>query len=631
MATYERGNVSLNISRRIWGSLIVVSVAFSVVLVRLWYLQIVHGDYFRDRSENNRTRILFTPSPRGLISDRNGDVLVGNRPSFSIDFVPEDSPDPQKTLQNLAELTGVPYEELVARLKDQRKRRRFEPKLLIKDVSRDVVAQVSARRFMLPGVLVNVVPARDYIYKDFAAHVLGYIREITVDQLKSPLYAGYRSGDVVGQYGIETRWEALLRGDRGTQAVLVNAFGTRIGELYFEPEIPGHNVTLTLDRRIQRAADHALDNKKGAIVVMDPRNGDILALASNPRFDPNIFTGEISKEVWTDLVAGKDNKLTNRAVQGVYPPGSVYKIFVALAGLSEEVTSARETVKCPGFLQFGKRQFRCHKHSGHGTVDLHNAIVQSCDVFFYILGQRLGVDRISEYAHKFGFGETTDLGLVEENPGLVPSTAWKAAYFKDPEQKRWYPGETLPVAIGQGAVTTTPLQIARALSAVINGGFLLKPRLIRAVTSVHGVRLEEHIDPEIVRKVSLDPGIVSEVRRAMVGVVNEPNGTGKRAQLPKELGITVAGKTGTSQVTGRDSGAAVSEDHAWFAGYAPAENPEVVVVAVIENGGSGGKVAAPVVADVLRAVFDKDESIGEQSEEGDSLRTTVPGDETSGD
>lgn len=603
MVAFERGSTNINISRRVWGSLVVVSIAFSIVLIRLWYLQIVHGSYFRDRSENNRTRILYTPSPRGLISDRNGDVLVRNRPSFSIDFVPEDSPNPSDTLHALSGLTGVSYDELVERLKDQRKRRRFEPKLLLKDVSRDTVAKISSRRYALPGVIVNVIPAREYLYEDMAAHVLGYIREITTDQLKSPLYAGYRSGDVVGQYGIESRWETLLRGERGTQAVLVNALGTRIGELYFEPEIPGHNVQLTLDRKVQQAADKALAGKKGAIVVMDPRNGEILALASSPRFDPNIFTKEISREVWTDLVSGKDSKLNNRAVQGVFPPGSVFKIFVALAGFSEEVSSISEQVSCPGYLQFGKRQFRCHKHSGHGKVGLHDAIVQSCDVFFYILGQRLGVNRINEYAHKFGFGEPTELNLVEENPGLVPSTAWKAAYFKDPDQKRWYPGETLPVAIGQGAVTSTPLQVARALSVVVNGGFLLKPRLVRSVTSVHGVTLEEHTTPEIVRKVWLDPGAVAEVRRAMVGVVNEPHGTGKRAQLPKELGITVAGKTGTSQVAGRDSGGTVAEDHAWFAGYAPAEDPSVVVVAIIENGGSGGKVAAPVVGEVLGAIF----------------------------
>lgn len=596
----------------------VVSLSFSVVLIRLWYLQIVHGEYFRNRSENNRTRILYTPSPRGLISDRNGEVLVRNRPSFSLDFVPEDSPDPQGTLKSLASLTGVSVEELTDRLKDQRKRRRFEPKLLLKDVSREIVAKVSAHRYELPGIIVNAVPAREYIYNDLAAHVLGYIREITTDQLKSPLYAGYRSGDVVGQYGIEARWEALLRGERGTQAVLVNALGTRIGELYFESEIPGHNVELTIDRRVQQAADRALEGKKGAIVVMNPRNGEILGLASSPRFDPNIFTQEISKDVWADLVTGKDNKLTNRAVQGVYPPGSVFKIFVALAGLSEEVSSKSEKVQCPGYLQFGRRQFRCHKHTGHGTVNLHDSIVQSCDVFFYILGQRLGVNRINEYARKFGFGEPTELNLVEENPGLVPSTSWKAAYFKDPEQKRWYPGETLPVAIGQGAVTSTPLQVARALSVVINGGFLLKPRLVRSVTSVHGVKLEEHSNPEIVRKVSLDPGMIADIRRAMVGVVNEPHGTGKRAQLPKGLGITVAGKTGTSQVSGRDSAAAAVEDHAWFAGYAPADDPTVVAVAVIENGGSGGKVAAPLVGDVLRAVFGAPEHTGEDASESDS-------------
>jgi penicillin-binding protein 2 len=594
----DRG-VTVNLPQRARLYLGLAALCFSVLVARLWHLQIMNGSYFRDRSENNRTRIVYTPSPRGMIYDRNGERLVQNRPSYNVEFIPEDAPNPEVTLQNLARIAGVPVEKLTAGVKDQIRRRRFEPKILLKDVSRDLVGVVKSHMYELPGVIISVAPARQYVYGDLAAHVLGYIREVTPEQLKTPAFAGYRSGDAVGQYGLETKWERLLRGERGVQGIVVNALGTRTGELFFQPEIPGHNLTLTIDRRLQQAADLALVDKRGAIVALDVRNGDILAMASSPRFDPNIFTGEISRDVWADLVAGKENKLTNRAVQGVYPPGSVFKIFVALAALEEELTSAHESIPCPGFLQFGQRQFRCHKRGGHGSMTLYDAIVRSCDVFFYQIGQRLGVDRIHHHASLFGFGQPTEIGLSEEAAGLVPSTAWKAAYFKDSEQKRWYPGETLPVAIGQGAVLATPLQVARAMAAVVNGGRLLRPRVVRSVVSAQGVTLEERVEPEVVRTLKLNPAAVKLVMQAMTGVVNDAHGTGRKAALADGANILVAGKTGTSQTMSREKVSANDDDHAWFAGYAPAHQPEIVVVALVENGGSGGKIAAPLVGEVL--------------------------------
>jgi penicillin-binding protein 2 len=594
----DRG-VSVNLAQRARLYLGLATLCFSVLVARLWHLQIMNGSYFRDRSENNRTRIVYTPAPRGMIYDRHGELLVQNRPSYNVEFIPEDAPNPEVTLQNLARIAQVPVEKLAAGVKDQIRRRRFEPKILLRDVPRDLVGIVKAHMYELPGVIISVAPARQYVYGDLAAHVLGYIREVTPEQLKSSTFAGYRSGDAVGQYGLETKWERLLRGERGVQGIVVNALGTRTGELFFQPEIPGHNLTLTIDRRLQQAADLALVDKRGAIVALDVRNGDILALASSPRFDPNIFTGEISREVWADLVAGKENKLTNRAVQGTYPPGSVFKIFVALAALEEELTSSHEKIPCPGFLQFGQRQFRCHKRGGHGSMNLYDSIVRSCDVFFYQIGQRLGVDRIHHHASLFGFGQQTEIGLSEEAAGLVPSTSWKAAYFKDPEQKRWYPGETLPVAIGQGAVLATPLQVARGMAAVVNGGKLLRPRVVRSVVSVQGVTLEERIEPEVIRTLKLNSTAVTLVRQAMTGVVNDAHGTGRRAALAEQSSVLVAGKTGTSQTMSREKMSANDDDHAWFAGYAPADQPEIVVVALVENGGSGGKIAAPLVGEVL--------------------------------
>jgi penicillin-binding protein 2 len=600
----------INLTPRILSSLVVCALCISILVGRLWYLQIMRGSFFRDRSENNRLRTIFIPSPRGVIVDQRGEPLVSNRPSFNIELVVEDSPNVSQTVADVAHLVGEEPVELQERLSKQNKRRRFEPKILLRDVSRDVVAKISAQKHRLPGVIVSAVPVRAYPYGQLAAHAVGYLREISAEQLKSPTYQGYRAGDMVGQTGLEAAFERYLRGERGEQAVIVNARGTKIGEAFFQPEIPGSNVHLTLDRALQNAAEQALAGRRGAVVAMHAQTGDIMALASAPAFDPGVFTGEIPKDVWSDLTDASTAKLSNRAVQGAFPPGSVFKVFVAAGALSEGVTDTNEATVCPGFLKFGKRNFRCHKHSGHGKTDLYEAMVQSCDVYFYTVGQRLGVDRIYHYAHDlFGLGEPVGLEGMDENAGLIPSTRWKEAYFKDPENKRWYPGETLPVAIGQGAVLTTPLQLARSLAAVINGGRLLKPRLVAKVVAGDGRVLEQRGgEPQVSRVLEIEPAIFEYLKQSLLGVVEDKRGTGRRAALPKESGIRVGGKTGTAQVVSRESGADF-EDHAWFAGFAPAEKPEIVVVALVENAGHGGEIAAPVVRKVMMQYFGVSEPV----------------------
>lgn len=602
MPTIERS--PLNLTVRVWTSLAVCAVCFFVLVVRLWYLQIIKGEFFRDRSENNRLRTIYVPAPRGLIVDRNGEVLVRNRPSFNVDLVVEDSPDPAATVRALAEIIGEQPDVLLEKLSNQNKRRRFEPKLLLRDVSRDTVALIEAQRHRLPGVITSVVPAREYVHGSLAAHLIGYIREISGEQLKNPVYSGYRPGELIGQYGVEAKLERFLQGERGSQTVVVNATGNKIGEGFHKHDIPGSNITLTIDQRVQVAADKALEGKRGAVVAMDVRSGEILAMSSAPSFAPEMFTSEISKEEWADLTDPSHSKLTNRAIQGVYPPGSVFKIFVAIAALSEGVITQSESTNCPGFLQFGKRTFHCHKHSGHGATSLYDAMVQSCDVYFYTVGQRLGIDRIYHYAHDiFRLGELTGIDLAEENPGLIPSPEWKERYFRKKEDQKWYPGETLPVAIGQGAVTTTPLQLATALAAVVNGGNVLIPKAIRRVVTADGRELQGlDSSDEKTRHIDIEPWVLSAVKRSLQGVVEDPRGTGHRAALPKESNITVGGKTGTAQAASREARLR-NEDHAWFAGYAPADKPEIVVVALVESAGHGGSVAAPVVHDVMAAYF----------------------------
>ncbi|MCB0318872.1 MAG: penicillin-binding protein 2, partial [Bdellovibrionales bacterium] len=499
MALFEK--IPVNIQIRIRISLVVCFSLFFCIFLRLWYLQVVRGDYFTNRSENNRRRRIFVPPPRGHILDRNGKVIVQNRPSFNIELIREDSPNPENTVRILAEIVDRDPKELIDELKFQKKRRRFEPQLILKDVSRDIVAKVSAQRFRLPGVIVNVSPARDYLYDETAAHLIGYIREINKQQLDLPAYSGYRQGDLVGQYGIEKVWEKYLQGVRGVRGVIVNAAGMKTGETSFDEELPGNNIKLTIDLDVQLAADKALEGKKGAIVAMDANTGEILALVSRPAFDPNLFIGEVTSSEWLDLVSGPEKILNNRALQGSYPPGSVFKAIMAVAGLAEGVIDPSTRTSCPGYYHFGSRNYRCWKRGGHGSVNLEQALTMSCDVYFYILGQRLGIDRIHQYASMFGLGKPTGLQVANESRGIVPSTEWKRTHFKRKEDQKWYPGETLSVAIGQGALTATPVQLTRAMAALVNGGKLLHPYLVKEILSADERLKDDDFRPEVVATV----------------------------------------------------------------------------------------------------------------------------------
>jgi len=603
VAIYEKP--SLNLAIRVRISLVVISIMFSLLILRLWYLQIVKGDYFRNLSENNRIRSVYVQAPRGMIYDRWGETLVANRPAFNIELVTEDCPDEKRVIEKLEKLIGVTPGSINKNNPLSRKRKPFEPKLLIKDASRDTVAKVAVNKFHLPGISIEATPARDYVYKESASHLLGYIREITKDQLSGVKYKGYQQGEVVGQFGLESNLEDMLRGVRGLQRVEVNAMGTRISEFSFEEERMGNDVYLTIDAAVQAAAENGLAGLKGAAVALDPNSGEILALASLPAFDPNIFTGEISTDAWRELSAGRTSKLTNRVLQSAYPPGSVFKIITALAGLSEKVISQYETVYCPGYYSFAGRRYRCHKHVGHGWVDLRSAIVESCDTYFYSLATKLGIDTIHKYSTDFGLGMPTGLALGQESKGLIPSTEWKRQYFSKAEDKIWYPGETLSVVIGQGAIMTTPIQMARSLAALVNGGKLIRPQAVRKISGEDGHAIQEFI-PEILSQSTLNANAVKIIRDALIGVVNDKKGTGGRAKLEKFPEILVAGKTGTAQVVSLDVTAKGDhlKDHAWFASYAPADKPELVVVVFVENGGHGGAAAAPIAKAIFEAYFE---------------------------
>jgi penicillin-binding protein 2 len=460
------------------------------------------------------------------------------------------------------------------------------------------VVAVEARQLHLPGVNLRVRPRRSYPQNGTAAHLLGYVGEINRQQLKTLNAKGYAMGDEIGQFGLERRWEEYLRGRSGGQQVEVDALGRRVRVLHEVEDVPGHSVILTLDRDLQETAAAALQDKQGTIVVLDVNSGAVLAMASTPAFDPNVFARGIAAEEWRALVADRKHPLNNKAIHGQYPPGSTFKIVVSIAALEEGLVNPESGIFDPGFLTVGNRRFRDWKEHGHGWVDLHKGLVESCDVYFYQLGQRVGVDRIAQYSRLLGLGQKTGVALDDEKSGLVPDSEWKRKRFGQP----WYPGETPSLAIGQGYLNVTPLQMANMMAVLANGGTLYRPWFVRRVESLDG-RIIQQYEPEKVRSVPLKQETLARVRNALRDVVSGESGTGGRARTPL---AQIAGKTGTAQVVEfkgqvikSEHLAYFSRDHAWFVAFAPFEKPEIAIAVLVEHGGHGGSAAAPLAKQVV--------------------------------
>jgi penicillin-binding protein 2 len=576
----------------------ILIIAFLGLIARLSFLQIIQGERYTFLSENNRIRIKRIPGTRGMVFDRQGQLLVDSRPSFDLLFVPEDSKAPEDTLRLLARYVGRDEKDLLTLLEENKDRPAFEEVVLGRDVDWSTVVAVESHQLDLPGITLRTRPRRSYAQGPMAAHVLGYMGEIGSRQLKLLKDQGYTVGDEIGQYGLERRWEEILRGQSGGQQVEVDALGRRMRVLHEVPDVPGYTVNLTLDRELQETAFEALNGKEGTIVALDVQNGAILAMVSTPAFDPNVFARGVKAEEWRGLITDRLRPLSNRAVQGQYPPGSTFKIIMAIAGLEEGTLQPDSTIYDPGYFAFGNRSFRDWKKGGHGSVNLHKAIVESCDVYFYQVGQRLGVDRIAKWAHAFGLGEKSGAALDDEKSGLIPDSEWKRKRYRQP----WFPGETLSVAIGQGYVTVTPLQLVNMMATLANGGTLFRPRLVNKIESVDGAIVREY-GPEKIRKIEIKPTTLERVRTALADVVGAPGGTGGAARSNI---VAIAGKTGTAQVVEMKGGyvkteqlAYFSRDHAWFVSYAPVENPRIAIVVLVEHGGHGGDVAAPLAKKVI--------------------------------
>lgn len=571
-----------------------LGVGLLAVIAQLAYLQIVTGGHLAALSEKNRLRLRPVAAPRGILFDRTGLPLVDNRPAFTLVVVPRDAENLPVVLERLALLLRVPVAEL---------RERFArvppdspwPVRLSRGLTLGEIARLEEWKLELPGVTIEVEPQRAYPSTRFAAHLLGYVREAADADLGGRGYL--RRGDLVGQSGLERLYDEHLRGQDGAEQIEVDAYGRPIRILQRREPVPGAHVRTTVDRRIQEAAEQALGERTGAVVVLDPRNGDVLALVSHPAFPVERFAGPLDRETWLALVQDPTRPLLNRAVQGLYPPGSLFKMIVAAAALQAQVFTPFDRLPCPKVWWFGNRAYHNWEDHDRGALTLHEALKYSCNTFFYQLGLKVGPERIAQMAEAFGFGRLTESGLTGERPGLIPSPTWKKRVLRD----RWHPGDTVSLSIGQGLITVTPLQTARFMAAMANGGALRRPRLVDRIEAPDGSPLGSE-RATVQGRVELAPVIFDFLRDALFAVVNE-GGTGKAARLP---GVAIAGKTGTAQTREFKNDAdrkRRDRDHAWFAGFAPADDPQVVVVVFAERAGLGGQIAAPIAREVFRAIF----------------------------
>lgn len=580
-----------NLQRRLLYLRLGLLVGLLILSARLWYLQVVKGAYYLALSEQNRIRTVDLKPTRGLIFDRRGLLLANNVPSFNLYLTVEDIQDREGMAVALETLLGLSRVDTQKRLILQSKS--YVPILVKAGLTLREAALIEGRRLDLPGLRVQAEAQRNYPQGVLGGHLLGYIGEVSPEQQGEPAFAGVPQGSMVGKAGVEKTYDRVIRGLAGDKTIEVDARGNERKTVAVTEPTPGDDLYLSLDLRLQQAAESLLGQEAGAVVVLDATNGDVLALASRPAFDPNTLSRGLTHATWKQIAADPRHPLTNRALQGQYPPGSTFKIVVAAAALESDKWSSETTVPCAGTFLSGNHVFKDWKKGGHGVMDMNQAIVNSCDVYFYSIGRRLGIDAIAETARAFGLGQPTGIDLPSERVGIVPSTEWKQRVRKEP----WYPGETISVAIGQGAVTVTPLQMAVATAAVANGGALYKPRLVRAVRERATSRLREVL-PQDLGTVPLQDRTVALLHDALRGVVTR--GTGGRARSPI---VEIAGKTGTAQTVGAravPTGTNLAgtpkqfRDHAWFVAYAPADHPKIAVAVIVEHAGHGGTVAAPI-------------------------------------
>jgi len=562
----------------------------ALLLLGFWKLQIVNSDRYTQLAERNRVRSIPIIAPRGAMLDRYGRVIVDNYPSFSVLLLRDDPQQVERLLPQIADGLSLTLDDIEQQLESVKALAHFQPIVIKPEATPGDIAFIESHRADIPVLEMLMVHRRRYPHGGFMAHVSGYVGEVSSDQIEES-GGRNRPGDIVGKAGLERQYNDHLMGVDGMRRSVVNSVGREVGRLEQTDAVPGKPIRLTIDYDLQLVAEEALVGKKGAVVAVDPKTGDVIAMASQPSYDPNDFAIRISKEDWQALNEDPERPLLDRAIQAQLAPGSVFKILMSTAMLESKAVPADFHVFCPGSAEFYGRVFHDWAAKGHGDMNLHKAIVHSCDVFFYNLGKQLGIDRISFYAGNLGLGHKTGIDLPGEEPGVMPSAAWKERVF----HQKWYPGETISVAIGQGAIAVTPIQVAYMIGGIVMGGRFHQPHLL----------LSDKPAPETDFPIS--DSTVDTVTGGMYGVVNEPGGTAGASKLP---GIELCGKTGSAQVISeqglkRAGKQSALKDNAWFVGFAPRQNPEIVVAVLVQGGEHGSSAAAPIARNVVKAYYDK--------------------------
>jgi penicillin-binding protein 2 len=595
----DRSNLSLRLSALQY----LVAGTFALLAIAFWVFQVAHHEKFREMAENNHLRRVPLPAPRGVLFDRHGKVLVENRNTYNIALVREQSGNIEETLRILARATGVDEARLVETVNRRRREPSYRPIVLIENATMPQVAAFRARKYELPGIIHQEVPARRYPSSDMGAHLFGYVSEVSDNELKRAEYADVLPGAMVGKAGVEQAYNKLLMGTDGDKLVVVNSRGREIDEGATQDPIEGRRLQLTIDADVQRATEEGFRHfgYNGAAVILDPRSGEVLSFVSLPAYDPNQFAGGIDLANWQALMNNDLKPLQNRALQGRYSPGSTFKIAVAAAAMEENVAGPDFKVFCAGGAVFHGRYFKCHLKGGHGVVDMRHAIEKSCNVYFYTLGNMLGVDRIHKWSALLGLGEKSGIDLPNEIQGLVPSTAWK----KTTREPKWYAGETISVSIGQGQVSVTPVSLATMMMTVANGGTRYTPHVVKAVDDGKGWQPVAPPPPQ--STAPMKQSTIDALHEGLWMVVNA-NGTGGRGKI---VGRNVAGKTGTAQMISIE-GAKVAKgkidvrDHGWFVFFAPHDKPEIAGVIFAERS-EHGYLGAPIAKYAMETYFAKKE------------------------
>jgi len=598
--TQRHGDVLPGIERKLAITIGLFVLVFLFLVFYFWHLQVLRHSRYQRLADNNRIRLVQTPATRGIITDRNGIILADSTPDYSLAIIPEDvEKNAEDTVLSLAAVLERNGESALKRFRENATGVPYRAIRVFDHLDKREVALFEANQDWYPGAVLIVVPRRYYPFGSTTAHLIGYVGEISEAQFESGLYPGTVKGDTVGKDSLEKTYDRYLRGKDGGRQVEVDARGREISILGVTEPSPGANVRLTLDIRIQQELESALEGGRGAGVVFMAQTGEVLAMVSVPAFDPNEFSLRLTRDRWNEILMDPGHPLQNRALQGLYPPGSTFKVVTAIAALMEGSIEPDKTISCSGGYYFGGRMYRDWKLSGHGKVDLKKAIVQSCDVYFYQTGERTGMDALARWASILGLGRKTGIDLPGEKEGLVPSPDWKLKARGEP----WFPGETLSAAIGQSYVLVTPLQLGNLFATVARKGVHMDPFLVSRVASIKGLELYRR-DPMVRRETEIPSDVWERIIDALEGAVNDVKGTGRAARIP---GVRVAGKTGTAQVVRIqemvDGGLDVPyelRDHGWFAAFAPVENPQVVAAVVVEHGGHGSSSAAPIVSRVLK-------------------------------